>query len=1537
MTDLKRIAILSLFFLFVGVSFSNGLLFKKKTVVEEVIEYEDIVTKVSKVKRRIPASTSDEDIIFNERKEVRRENFSSRNTVSSNKSDHYQNDLQEEGSSTYSSSSRSSSFPENSLITLSLGSELASSGGYESGESRASSLSSSSSSTGVTNNLTAGGGFFVGNVTPPSPSNSNTSRPSENNNRKVSFKVHSLAIKNGELILTGENLSAVKKISVQGESLSKELVKVSSTSSKLVAMGVSGIKMTMGQIYNLVVSDAYASTTFPIEFEIRDGSITPRKLAPLSSAEDGFVLKWDSVGRTWVAAPDEVGAGPDGGITSITKGTGIQGANSSITTTGVIAVDVGTDINQIPQFDDEKKLTFESENALAFKNNDEDQFIFGISNAGEFEFKKQKNLGAEVVLFKIEGDEIIINGQKVCLEGGDNCPTTGGDYVSAITVNPPLIASGTENVNLSIGIDGSTITLNGSNQLTLSQMGATPGQVLKWGPSGWAAEDDLDTTIAEADPKVRAFAHKDNVLAEPQSCALYQTLQYNPATEAFSCVDIVLNNDQIDAVITAAVEDLIVDGVTDVAPSQNAVHDALVLKQDKITTATDLRVKSLSVMLNDLIGVAIQPSPSTTGIIPFVLPPNTGTAGYVLKTDGNGNLSWGSPTEGSVTNITTSAPLSATPSGGSVALSLDAGGITNSHISSNPAEAISWSKINKTGSTTINAGIALSGGGDLSANRTFDVNVDGLTIGVNGSNQLSLATGSITNDHIKANAGIEWSKIDKTGSAQIIAGTGLDGGGDLTGDITLNIDVGTNANQIVQLDANGKLPAIDGSNLTNVGHWIEAITSGIAYPGGNVGIGTDNPTHLLTLSGSSAAIAIDRFNAGPHLVLRQARGTQASPTATQVGDVTGKISGNSYDGSSYQTHASIDFHASENQAATNRGSYMTFSTTNTGAASSLERMRISPAGFVGVGSENPNERLTIEGVLSLKQVGAPVATSEYGKIYTKADNKLYFMNGLGVETALGSSDGGTPGDNTITSDKIADGSIVNADIANNAAIDASKIGTGVISNTELSYLDGVTSNIQTQITTLVNRFPAGTSAQYIRGDKTVATLNTEAVPESGANLYFTQDRVRATPLTGYAVGTNNALNGSENILGAFGKLQGQINASNTTIASHSSTLSTLSSKGQWNKSGSLIYYDGGNVGIGTNNPSQPLTVIAPGSTIPNNETWVTTTGNPTMSFYSDSSSSGSMDFLMAGASDTATVRPVLIGRKSRGTLASPTAMVSGDTLFSFLGSGHDGTTFHNPTSIDFVINGTVSNGVLPTDIAFLTGSAGRSEKMRITSNGNVGIGTTSPTSILHLANNAPYITYEELDTTEKFFTGVDASGWWIRQGSTASFDILSVRKSGVVGIGTNSPSEKLEVAGNVKASAYLYTSDERLKENVETLKDSYEKVLALRGVEFDWKENGDHEIGFIAQEVEVVEPHLVVTSSVDGIKAVKYANIVALLVEAFKDHHKKIEENQKLFIMMNKGIETRVKDLEREVASLREENQKLREDLELIKKHLKLE
>ena len=50
---------------------------------------------------------------------------------------------------------------------------------------------------------------------------------------------------------------------------------------------------------------------------------------------------------------------------------------------------------------------------------------------------------------------------------------------------------------------------------------------------------------------------------------------------------------------------------------------------------------------------------------------------------------------------------------------------------------------------------------------------------------------------------------------EVIAGNGLNGGG-TSGSVTLQCDVGIGANDIVQLDGSGRLPAIDGSQLLNL-------------------------------------------------------------------------------------------------------------------------------------------------------------------------------------------------------------------------------------------------------------------------------------------------------------------------------------------------------------------------------------------------------------------------------------------------------------------------------------------------------------------------------------------------------------------------------------------------------------------------------------------------------------------------------------------------------------------------------------------------
>ena len=104
----------------------------------------------------------------------------------------------------------------------------------------------------------------------------------------------------------------------------------------------------------------------------------------------------------------------------------------------------------------------------------------------------------------------------------------------------------------------------------------------------------------------------------------------------------------------------------------------------------------------------------------------------------------------------------------------------------------------------------------------------------------------------------------------------------------------------------------------------------------------------------------------------------------------------------------------------------------------------------------------------------------------------------------------------------------------------------------------------------------------------------------------------------------------------------------------------------------------------------------------------------------------------------------------------------------------------------------------------------------------------------------------------------------------------------------------LDVTGDITASGTVTAnSDEKLKENVITIENALEKVLSLRGVEYDRIDSGDHQIGVIAQEVEKVVPAVVYG---DEIKSVAYGNLVGLLIEAIKEQQKEIEELKKKLV-----------------------------------------
>ena len=86
-------------------------------------------------------------------------------------------------------------------------------------------------------------------------------------------------------------------------------------------------------------------------------------------------------------------------------------------------------------------------------------------------------------------------------------------------------------------------------------------------------------------------------------------------------------------------------------------------------------------------------------------------------------------------------------------------------------------------------------------------------------------------------------------------------------------------------------------------------------------------------------------------------------------------------------------------------------------------------------------------------------------------------------------------------------------------------------------------------------------------------------------------------------------------------------------------------------------------------------------------------------------------------------------------------------------------------------------------------------------------------------------------------------------------------------------------------------SDARVKENIKTIDNALDKVLSLRGVEYNRTDSKDKskKVGVIAQEIKEVLPEVVFEQE-DGMLGVSYGNIVGVLIEAIKEQQKQIDE-----------------------------------------------
>jgi hypothetical protein len=161
-------------------------------------------------------------------------------------------------------------------------------------------------------------------------------------------------------------------------------------------------------------------------------------------------------------------------------------------------------------------------------------------------------------------------------------------------------------------------------------------------------------------------------------------------------------------------------------------------------------------------------------------------------------------------------------------------------------------------------------------------------------------------------------------------------------------------------------------------------------------------------------------------------------------------------------------------------------------------------------------------------------------------------------------------------------------------------------------------------------------------------------------------------------------------------------------------------------------------------------------------------------------------------------------------------------------------------------------------------------------------------------------------------------------GTTADYVYVPSLNIKTVGSGAFVNELRIDATGNLTTN----TSDGRLKKNITRISDALNKINRLQGVSYQWNDidKGGEKVrlGFIAQQVQSVEPDLVFTNKEDGYLGITSDGFIPLIVESIKELTRFVGYNKPKELIFDYGglkplTEEEIKQIEEEEARVKEE------------------